>query len=305
MLNSLLSILILFSVKESRIAVSCPFGKEPGEVGILREDMIYGPQDFEVDWEENIYVLDNFNDRRIMKFDSTGKLLFIITEPESIVPISLAVDTKNNLIVSANTHKKNVIAQYSPNGKLLKISSARWLGVFSMMSDLKGRIHARHMDSTVVFDEEFNYIGTLRDKAIQQQGYAQWTHWIKYKMKKDTATGKYNIGLRNSETKQEIALKLPPGRITYGYIEGIDKDGNLYTAGHDNATIQRIFFRINPIMQTIDTLRVEHNTGGDLAHAGFVSPNGEIYKASIVYEANKPKWYRIYRYSKNLFARME
>jgi hypothetical protein len=305
MLNTLLSLLILFSVKESKIAVSCPFGKEPGEVGIMHEYMQYGPSDFEVDWEENIYVLDTYNNKRIMKFDSTGKFLFTITVPESIEPNNLLADTKNNLFVFGVSHNKFVVAKYSSEGKLLKVFPAP---PASLMSDLKGKIYAEGEHFVFVYDEELNYLGALNEsqfKNSRHRCYAQWTDWITYKLTKDEETGKYNMGLKNLTTKQEIVLKLPPGRITYGYVEGIDKDGNVYSAGHDPAALGRVFFRISPIMHTIDTLRVEHKCGGDLAHAIFISPNGEIYQASIVYEANKPKWYRIYRYSKNLFARME
>jgi hypothetical protein len=199
------------------------------------------------------------------------------------------------------------VAKYASNGKLLKVFP---VPPANLLSDLKGKIYAQ--GENFVYDEELNYLETFKSSEANptypEGRYFSWTDWRFYKMKKDSITGKYNLGLRNLVTKQEIALKLPPGRITYGYIEGVDKDGNVYSAGGDNATRaprQRIFFRINPIMQTVDTLRIEHKVDWSLDLAYFVSPNGEIYMASIDYEANKPKWYRIYLYSKNLFARME
>jgi hypothetical protein len=305
MLNTLLSLLILFTVKESKIAVSCSFGKEQGEVGIRHEDMVYGPSDFVVDWGGNIYVLDSYNDHRIMKFDSTGKLLFTITKPESFEPNSIIGDTKNDLFVSGVSHNKFVAAKYSSAGELLKVFP---VPPAFLLSDLKGKIYAQGENFVFIYDEDMNYLETFKssedNRTFHLGSYAQWTDWRMYKMKKDTITGKYNLGLRNLVTRQEIALKLPPGRITYGYVEGIDKDGNLYTNGNDS-TRHNIIFRINPAKMTIDTLRIEHRVGGDIGHAIFISPNGEVYKSAIVYEAHEPKCYRIYRYSKNLFARME
>jgi hypothetical protein len=307
MLNSLLSLLILFSVKESKIAVSCPLGIGQGEVGVEYNDMIDGPSNFIVDWEENIYVLDSYNDKRIMKFDSTGKLLFTITKPESLVPNSLTGDTKNDLFVSGVSHNKFVTAKYSSDGKLLKVTQ---IPPAHLRSDLKGKIYETGKNFVFIFDEELNYLETFKDsedKRTFRLGHrSQWTDWRIFKMKKDTITGKYNLGLRNLETKQEIALKPPPRRITYGcYIEGVDKDGNVYSHGYDSSPRQRIFFRINPIMQTIDTLRVERKVNGDIGLAHCISPNGEVYVACLVREAKKLKWFRIYCYSKNLFARME
>ena len=307
MLNSLLSILILFSVKESKIAVSCALGNGPGEVGIITEDITYGPQDFEVDWEENIYVLDSYNGGRIMKFDANGVLLFTIT-PKEFFPSGLAVDSKNNLIITASSLKGFFLVRYTPDGKLSKISSVPRALSIPVIPDLKGKIYFDQVDSVIVFDEEFNYLETFKGSEFNRtmpRGYSQWSDWVEFKMDKDTATGKYNIGLRNAKSKQEIALKIPPGRISYGFIEGMDKNGNVYTTGLDCATRQRFFFRINPTLQTIDTLRTEQKPIGDLAHAHFISPNGEIYRACLVREARKIKWYRIFRYSKNLFARME
>lgn len=307
MLNTLLSLLILFSVKESKMAVSCALGNGPGEVGVVQEDIAYGPQDFEVDWEENIYVLDSYNHGRIMKFDANGVLLFTIT-PKEFSPSGLAVDSKNNLIIPASSPKGFFLVRYTPDGKLSKISSVPRALSIPVIPDLRGKIYFDQVDSVIVFDEEFNYLETFKGSEFNRtmpRGYAQWSDWVKFKMDKDTVTGKYNLGLRNSKSKQEIAIKHPPGRISYGFIEGMDKNGNVYFAGFDEAARQGIFFRINPTLQTIDTLRVEQKAIGDLGHALFISPNGDIYMACLVKEAKKLKWYRIYRYSKNLFARME
>jgi len=82
-----------------KVIIEGKWGSGPGEFGIIPSEYEAptGPKEFQIDLEENIYVLDAVNSR-IQKFNSKGKLELIIEgEKGKLSGGQLIVDSKENL----------------------------------------------------------------------------------------------------------------------------------------------------------------------------------------------------------------
>jgi len=297
---------------------------------VLKDDMSFGPQEYIVDMEENIYVHDinTSNDshiiNRIIKFDSTGKQQFIL-DKKSVPSINdiwfgpITVDPlTNDLIISSSgtigsTPKNGKIInksdinlfflRFKSNGKLAEIIDIKDKGIQGgfLMYDYEGNYYCKNVDGVFKINKDFKTITYIPKREAGIQGYSQWSGWVSIGSANEyTLTnkeeGKYILKIENKKTKEMITFVFydPPHYGWGGFIEGKDKLGNIYLN-----TLSLSFIRVHPMNKEISTVYLSELGipcgEGDTRHSIMISPNGYVYISLLVRNSLNKLLYNIYR----------
>jgi len=330
----LLNFTIIFLISDMKPVVSLSSPDVFIQGDGYKEPMPYGPMEIRIDMGENIYIRESGDEHeRIIKFDSTG--IFAYTIDSLSIPSldrisfgSMTIDPlSNDLIISGKGIPKDTnidprtvpsikikwyIFIFSSKGELLRtIASSFLTGRF--VHDYEGSFYMDFEPDYVQFDNDFNYVKKINRSDVNMWGYSQWSNWIvagvnvgiEYTVS-DSRAGKFLIKLKNIKTKKLLSFSFfdPPQHSFGGYVEGQDRDGNIYL------NIYHGYIRINPVTKKLAivypvALKIPSG-GGDVGHGNAISPNGCIYIARLVRDelSNNLK-YNIYRITPNLFQEKE
>lgn len=334
----ILTLVLIMQSGDMKPVLSLTNGKSNMEVSIFDSkeygDISWGPQQYEVDNNECIYVHDvNIEDadnavNRILKFDSTGKFLFIIT-PKSVPMFNrvwygpIAIDPKTNDLVILGSdwedetndvipQQKTYAFRFSESGKFIE---TREIGVIKpanhLLYDYNGRFYSKYVDGGTEFDQNFLVKKEIPKRLTKQQGYSQWSDWIGVGTAheftpSDAVAGKFLTGLRNINTGKQLRFVFynPPYYLASAKIEGCDRHHNIILKG-----IKGNFLRINPVTKKVAfvnlfSLGVPRGMG-DVRHGTMISPNGYLYQARLIRNDKETLEYRIYRISSEMFTEVE
>ena len=334
----ILTLALIVQSSDMKPVLSLASGKANTEVSIFdsREygDMSWGPQQYEVDNNECVYVHDvNREDpdnpiNRILKFDSTGHFLFVIT-PMSVPTLDkawygpFAIDPTTNDLVILGSHwqdepnyaipqQKAWFFRFSESGEFRE---AKEIGVITRASDLlydyEGRFYSKYVDGGTEFDQNFMVEREIPKWMVAEQGYSQWSDWIGVATAheftpSDAAEGKFLTGLQNINTGKQLRFVFynPPYYLAGAGIEGIDRNHNVILRG-----IKGNFLRINPVTKKVAFVNI-YSLGvprgvGDVRHGTMISPDGYLYQARLVRNDMEMLEYHIYRISPDMFTEVE
>lgn len=313
-------------------------GKGNSQVSIFDSkeygDISWGPQEYEIDNHECIYIhdvnMETLDDyiNRIVKFDSMGNFLYVIT-PRS-VPIfdrvwygPMAIDPKtNDLLVlgskwdaktgNANQVPKTYAFRFSESSKFIEAIEIETTSPADfLLYDYEGKFYSKYIDGGTEFDRNITLVREIPKQLKDQQGYSQWSEWITVSTAgeytpNDASAGKFLAAIKNVKTDKKIRFVFynQPYYSASSRIEGCDCNGNLFLAG-----IRGNFLRINPTTKKVAFVNI-YSLGvpksvGDVRHATMISPNGCLYKSLLLRNEKKELEYQIYRISSEMFAEIE
>lgn len=296
-------------------------------------DISHGPQEYVVDFDECIYVhdintLDTNRVNRILKFDSTGRFLFVINK-QSVSsfddawfgPMTIDPNTNDLLILgsAANKHNEKIdsaqipclVFRFSPTGHFLGASEIKCSRASFFLYDYSGHFYAKNVDGASEFDNHLKYIRDIPKLQSKGHGYSQWAYWsmersLNEYSSDDSKAGKFLINLRNNKTntRLECVFYHPPHYCRNAYVEGLDRYGNLFL----NA-FKKTFVRLHPKshkVALVNLLDIGIPKGcGDVRHAYMISPNGYLYQAMLFRNDEEELEYHVYRILPDMFTEIK
>jgi len=301
------------------------------------DDMSWGPQEYAVDFNECIYVhdintKDTIPNNRILKFDSTGKFLFVI-ETQSVTSLdrvwfgAITIDPNtNDFIIAGSGIPKGTyedpsavptskipcyMFRFSESGQLLKAQPIKCVHASYLFYNYGGRFYTKYVDGAAEFDQNLQFIRELPKSLSRGRGYSQWTDWMgvgssKEYTSKDTREGKFLIKLKHlkSDTVLVFTFYDLPYYSFGGSIEGEDRYGNLYLNARG-----KNYVRINPQTKKVAIVHFGDlgipSGVGDVRHSLVVSPNGNLYWAALIWGVDNHLRYHIYRITSDMFNEKE
>jgi len=338
---SIIIFFIIFAVNNIQPVIDLAGGDDPDEVYIHEaryhphsDDMSIGPQEYVVDFDECLYVHDikGPDINRILKFDSTGKFLFVI-DSLSVPSLDrlwfgpMTIDPKtNDLIIAGSGIPKGTyedplnvpynkipcyMFRFSESGQLLKMIPVERIPIGFLMYDYDGKFYGKYVDGGAVFDQNLQLVSKIPKMKSRGHGHSQWSHWVgmgsaSQYTPDDSGTGKFLIEYKNEETKKRLILIFydSPPRSFGGSIEGEDRYGNIYLRGSSYK-----ISRINPEAKKVAvvcllTIGIPGGVG-DVGYDTYISPNGNLYKAALVRGVDGRLRYHIYRITPDMFQEIE
>ncbi len=275
-------------------AVLCYFGSGDGQVGIEIGNMQYGPGDFGIDENGNVYVGDQTNGR-IIGFDTNGKVLKYYKCTGSVSGI---VAFKERVYFGFGDQ----IVIYDTSGKLIE----ELKGVWNPRVDRYGYLHVYFKKGEIVFNENFDTVAVAHIPFPSTDMW--WSGNRVYYIPGDNLLVIREIELGKEgnaleRVKSERVVKCDPYEedISGTFIEGEDMEGNIYIQVLSGNIGGRKFIKLSPEGEFLGQLVVSYGdweVWGDLGHAVRVSPRGDLYLANMDEEK-----YWIVRYPTEMFRK--
>jgi len=239
LVSSLIALPALIRAEEviREVVVDAKWGDGPGEVGIRGDGVKAGPNDFTIDDNGNIYVMDTVNNR-VNKYDFKGTFLFSIDVGSSNLYVD--VDCNGERIYVAGSSNDPVKA-FDREGKLLwQVNVTRELGKVGRMVTQIDNISAGEDGNVYLFYNGYtevcriSRIGQILSTFLKREdGRIVWRSPRKACAVRKENSRRVNISVGSSEggpweksfnviTDREIPKS---DNVT---VEMIDKEGNLY-----------------------------------------------------------------------------
>jgi len=276
-------------------AVLCYFGSGDGQVGIEIGNMQYGPFDFAIDEQKNVYISDYYNNR-VIKFNTEGQAERYYYPPEARW---IAVREGRIYIGDGS------IWVYDTSGDFLKeLKGAGYPRV-----DRYGNLYAYFSDGLIIFNEDFDTVAVAYRPFPSSSANPLWSgdKYIFLSSDKELTIWRLDLSAKGKvleRIKSEIVIRCNPYSTGFsaGWIEGEDEEGNIYVQGYEKNIVGGVvFIKLSPEGEFLGQLVVSYRDWeiwGDLGHAVRVSPRGDLYLANM----DKEKYW-IMRYPTEMFRK--
>jgi tripartite motif-containing protein 71 len=252
-----------------KIVVKGTFGSLDGEVGHGGSDDAWvGPSAIAVDYDGNIYIADDVNER-IVKYDKNGKFkskiaLNVLSKRYSGIVSDLATDLSGNLYIASRHEKK--IYKYTSDGKhvfsinlndenICSSERGKWYAfafqvmgmkpeydcasnIFELNLDQKGNIYLKGSNWVVKFDSKGTVLKKLAAKDNSLAYFLDESENLYVKVKADDWEKYDSEGLSLGPVKcTEPILGKLCGRDQYPMF--IDKSGFIYSFDYEKGAIAK------------------------------------------------------------------
>ncbi|MDD2890902.1 MAG: hypothetical protein PHE49_09755 [bacterium] len=265
----------------SKVIVDIKWGKEPGMVGIDTSKM--STPSIDIDGEGNIYI-DDFINKRINKYDSTGNL---ITTIPLLYNGNFAVSNDGRIYTLFSYFE---ISIYEKNGHFLKSYNCReaWMKTMDSIRMLTSPLIGTDekgvpviVSSTMSFEYyifEITFLDSTCNLSPRKEflgaGLRVTFPWIVAKMGEDGS-----INLINKTNSKESVTISPPQVQGYGYgFLGSDKKDNFYFYGGTRE--YRRIYKHDRTGKLIDSTDVLPSSGGGL-RGSRLDKNGNFYELIV------------------------
>ncbi len=263
----LIGLFVLSQVARPETVLVCRFGKDKGQVGVTFADMAYGPGNFRVDEQGNIYIWDSEHiPERIQIFSKDGKLMKILTGKEM----------------------KEIKKELPPE------------------TDYKGYMHRLGYNAQGLVNREIVVSPDLRDtiaiiKRKDLRSYYSYDRMIETKGE----IRFYKMRLRKTKfpiVPEKVLLNeyIPKGDTFLFRMEGENKEGNFYInfcKGKGGLCYERFLKKFNHNGKYIGQIKYDIVMYGDFKTI-YISPTGDFYVANM---DNEKYW--IVKYPKEMFKK--
>ena len=281
---------LLSPVEEIKLGYE-PEAEKPDAEG--HREPAYGPVDFDVDKEGNIYIADT-EKQRVVKFDKKGKYFFSIDriDENSYLegPGSIAIDGKGNIYVADSSYStRNCILKFDSQGKFVKKIEGVNGRKFTWITDLislyyngniyvRGEIEGREKEPLIFyeFDSDGNFVRETRWSSEDKRGNGYQCKVIDGK----PINNILKIVSPAGEVIKEIVIPLGQKEGEEpGCIE-IDREGNSYFMDYAWGKMDEIFKYDNDGNLIIKfKVKSLHTNTIAMRNMGFkILPNGTIYQ---------------------------
>jgi len=259
------------------------WGEGKNQVGLLVDDMPYGPNYYDIDKEGMILISDEFN-KCFKKFDKNGNLIWEISPERGKHPGKI-VSLKNGNILYSNGFE---IIFGNKEGKTIKeIDSKKFRGIGLKGVDVTDEhiFLTGHRGDVFVFDTTI----TLQQQYLRNQLPNPGCFIINgdfyfVDMRTDRqhiSVKKVNYtptGLAEGFSKAPI-LKLPQ-REGLTAFRGVDQYGNLYFSTKFSPSEPYLFEKFDPTGKKLGNIKIDWQIAHEVFNPFKVSPEGDIYVLS-------------------------
>ncbi len=265
----LIGLFVLSQVARPETVLVCRFGKDKGQIGVTFADMAYGPGNFRVDEQGNIYIWDSEHiPERIQIFSKDGKLMKILTGKEM----------------------KEIKKELPPE------------------TDYKGYMHRLGYNAQGFVDREIILSPDLRDTIaiIKRKDLRSYYSYDRMIYRRETINGKidfYKIKLQKTKSpimpKKELIEKYDGKDTILWRMVGEDMEGNFYFlfVKGEGKTTQWFLKKFNHNGKYLGQIKYEIVMYGDFKTT-YLSPTGDFYVANM---DNEKYW--IVKYPKEMFKK--
>jgi antitoxin component YwqK of YwqJK toxin-antitoxin module len=271
-----------------------PEEKEPGTDDF--QAPAYGPRDFDVDKEGNIYIVDTLK-QRVVKFDKQGRYVLSFGKKGNIVhlsrPINIAIDGQGNAYVK-DLDNDRCIFRFDSSGNLLeKITSIgsyssgqiKWFS--ALESDERGHVFIR---AKVGEKKYVNFELDKGGKVIREFQGPLWKRDGKGMLYKDCEEFNDTAFPKIKGSKRPVQILTPDGKIekeitldfgtesaVYFALLGVDDEGCMYYINGNRDTDTLLKFDNNGKLVEKITIKPRNTLG--MSNYGFkILPDGTIYQ---------------------------